>query len=61
MTVGKRRIVGEVTEKVEPLAVAIEALVSAMMIYEKVGKEYQELEPARAQLRKALSGAIHGV
>jgi hypothetical protein len=61
MTVVKRRIVGEVTDKVEPLAVAIEALVSAMMIYEKVGKEYQGLEPARARLRKALSGAIHGV
>jgi hypothetical protein len=61
MTVGKQRIVGEVTDKVEPLAVAIEALVSAMMIYEKVGKKYQGLEPARAQLRKALSGAIHGV
>jgi hypothetical protein len=61
MTVDKRRIVGEVTEKVEPLAVAIEALVSAMMIYKKVGKEYQGLELARAQLRKALSGAIHGV
>jgi hypothetical protein len=61
MTVGKQRIVGEVTDKVEPLAVAIEALVSAMMIYEKVGKEYQGLQPARAQLRKALSGAIHGV
>jgi hypothetical protein len=60
MTV-KRKVVGEVTEKVEPLAVAIEALVSAMMVYEKVGKEYQGLEPARAQLRKALSGAIHGV
>jgi hypothetical protein len=57
----KRKIVGEVTEKVEPLAVAIEALVSAMLVYEKVGKEYQGLEPARAQLRKALSGAIHGV
>jgi hypothetical protein len=57
----KRKIVGEVTEKVEPLAVAIEALVSAMMVYEKVGEEYQGLEPARAQLRKALSGAIHGV
>jgi hypothetical protein len=57
----KRKIVGEVTEKVEPLAVAIEALVSAMMVYEKVGKEYQGLEPARAQQRKALSGAIHGV
>jgi hypothetical protein len=57
----KRKVVGEVTEKVEPLAVAIEALVSAMMVYEKVGEEYQGLEPARAQLRKALSGAIHGV
>jgi hypothetical protein len=57
----KRKVVGEVTEKVEPLAVAIEALVSAMMVYEKVGKEYPGLQPARAQLRKALSGAIHGV
>ncbi len=44
----KRKVVGEVTEKVEPLAVAIEALVSAMLVYEKVGKEYQGLEPARA-------------
>jgi hypothetical protein len=57
----KRKVVGEVTEKVEPLAVAIEALVSAMLVYEKVGKEYQGLEPARAQLRKAISGAVHGV
>ena len=60
MTV-KRKVLGEVSEKVEPLAVAIEALVSAMMVYEKLGKEYQELEPARAQLRKAISGAIHGL
>jgi hypothetical protein len=57
----KQKVVGEVTEKVEPLAVAIEALVSAMLVYEKVGKEYQGLEPARAQLRKAISGAVHGV
>jgi hypothetical protein len=57
----KRKVVGEVTEKVEPLALAIEALVSAMLMHEKHGKEYQGLEPARAQLRKALSGAIHGV
>jgi hypothetical protein len=60
MTV-KRKVLGEVTEKVEPLAVAIEALVSAMMVYEKVGAEYQGLEPARKQLRQALSGAIHGL
>jgi len=32
-----------------------------MLMHEKHGKEYQGLEPARAQLRKALSGAIHGV
>jgi hypothetical protein len=57
----KRKVVGEVTEKVEPLAVAIEALVSAMLVYEKVGKGFQGLEPARAQLRKAISGAVHGV
>ena len=57
----KRKVVGEVTEKVEPLALAIEALVSAMLMHEKHGKEYQGLEPARAQLRKALSGAIHGL
>jgi hypothetical protein len=60
MTV-KRKVLGEVTEKVEPLAVAIEALVSAMMVYEKVGAEYRGLEPARKQLRQALSGAIHGL
>jgi hypothetical protein len=55
------RITGSITEKVEPLAVAIEALVSAMMVYEKVGAEYQGLEPARKQLRQALSEAIHGL
>jgi hypothetical protein len=57
----KRKVVGEITGKVEPLAAAIEALIRAMMVYEKVGKEYQGLEPARAQLRRAISGAIHGV
>jgi hypothetical protein len=31
----KRKVVGEVTEKVEPLALAIEALVSAMLMHGK--------------------------
>jgi hypothetical protein len=57
----KRKVVGEVTEKVEPLALAIEALVSAMLMHEKHGAAYEGLEPARKQLRQALSGAIHGL
>jgi hypothetical protein len=60
MTV-KCKVLGEVTGKVEPLAVAIEALVSAMLMHEKHGAAYEGLEPARAQLRKAISGAIHGL
>jgi hypothetical protein len=57
----KRKFEGTPSAKVEPLALAIESLVSAMLTYEKLGKEYQGLGPARAQLRNAISSAIHGL